>query len=137
MMLLSIAFVAVAALVASASAHAVSCRGEVACPLNDGQLIDLLVQFQKLQKQGKGSRYYKPGVQIACADGPGASMCAFYQRGAGGNVNTAAKLVQSLLDRKCSRCGSFHPARRDVSKGELVINLVTRACCEGNCICPR
>ncbi|KAK2596163.1 hypothetical protein QQS21_006440 [Conoideocrella luteorostrata] len=76
-------------------------------------------------------------VQLACAQGKYASICAFYQNGASGTANEAAGQLQGLVDHKCSQCGSI-PTQpgNDVSKGELTVNIVSAPCCKGNCVCP-
>ncbi|KAM4062184.1 kp4 domain-containing protein [Hirsutella rhossiliensis] len=132
-----VSLAALATLIASAAALGINCRGSDACPLNDAKLSEILVQVKQLQAQGKGTHHYKPGVQLACAQGKHASMCASYQRGAGGSADRAVELIQGLIDHKCQQCGSI-PTQpgNDVSKGELTVNIVSAPCCKGNCHCP-
>ncbi|OAA38378.1 Killer toxin, Kp4/SMK-like, core [Metarhizium rileyi] len=127
----------IATFVATAVALGINCRGSGACNLNDAKLGDVLTQVKQIQAQGNGGHHYSTGVQIACAQGQYSSVCAFYQNGASGNANDAARQLQGLIDHKCSQCGSI-PTQpgNDVSKGELTVNIVSAPCCKGNCACP-
>ncbi|PHH60621.1 hypothetical protein CDD81_1411 [Ophiocordyceps australis] len=127
----------VASLIATASALGINCRGSGACNINDASLSDVLTQVRQIQARGQGGHYYSTGVQLACAQGKYASICAFYQSGASGTADRAAELLQGLINHKCTQCGSI-PTQpgNDVSKGELTVNIVSRPCCHGTCQCP-
>lgn len=103
----------------------INCRGSGGCNFNDAKLSDVLTQVKQIQAQGNGGRHYNTGVQLACASGQYASICAFYQNGASGDANRAAELLQGLVDHGCSQCGS-NPTNpgNDVSKGELTVKYV-------------
>ncbi|QPG95658.1 hypothetical protein C2857_001585 [Epichloe festucae Fl1] len=132
-----VSFAIVATLISSAAALGINCRGSGGCTFNTAQLSDVLTQVKQIQAQGKGNHHYNTGVQLACAQGQYASVCAFYQSGASGTANDAAGQLQRLIDHGCGQCGSI-PTQpgNDVKKGQLTVNIVGAPCCKGNCACP-
>ncbi|KAK3181606.1 hypothetical protein K4F52_007161 [Lecanicillium sp. MT-2017a] len=132
-----VSFAIFSTVIATAAALGINCRGSGACNLNNASLKEVLTQVKQMQASGNGGHQYSTGVQLACAQGQYASICAYYQNGASGNADRAAQLLQGLIDHGCSQCGS-NPTEpgNDVSKGELTVNVVSNPCCKGNCHCP-
>lgn len=62
---------------------------------------------------------------------PSAGICAFFQNGASGNLQTASNLVAELQQHNCVNCGSVATTDGgDISNGELTVNYVDNpGCC--------
>ncbi|TQV90465.1 hypothetical protein V2A60_010455 [Cordyceps javanica] len=121
----------------SATALGINCRGSGFCTINNGASLQVVHdQVGNLVASGGGDRRFNSGDQIACSHGSQGSFCAFYQNGASGSAKDAYNQIQQLLDHGCRGCGSV-PTQpgNDVSKGELTVNYVSNACCEGDCHC--
>ncbi|ATY60061.1 Killer toxin, Kp4 [Cordyceps militaris CM01] len=107
----------------------INCRGSGFCPSDGaaGNLINLKAIVDGIADRGRG---YATGQQIACTG----SLCAFFQNGASGTAGQASALLQQLLDHGCKKCGSV-PTQpgNDVSRGELTVNIVGDAHCQGAC----
>ncbi|EGX95195.1 Killer toxin, Kp4/SMK-like, core [Cordyceps militaris CM01] len=112
-----------------AAALGINCRGSGVCNFNDASLQVVHDQVGALIAGGGGDRRFNSG-------GSQGSICAFYQNGASGTARDAYGQLQQLLDHKCRACGSV-PTQpgNDVSKGELTVNFVSKACCGGSCHC--
>lgn len=113
----------------SVSALGINCRGSGFCPSDGaaGNLINLKAIVDGIQDRG---RHYDTGKQIACTG----SLCAFYQKGASGNAGDVSRQLQQLLDHGCKKCGSV-PTQpgNNVDNGELTVNIVSHADCQGAC----
>ncbi|KAM0189140.1 hypothetical protein ACHAPI_010158 [Fusarium lateritium] len=115
----------------------INCRGSGFCDLTfDASIQDVQDQIGILVADGQGDRHFDTGAQIACTHGSQGSICAFYQSGASGSARDAFGHIQQIIDHKCSLCGSV-PTQpgNNVDNGQLTVNFVSDACCEGNCHC--
>ncbi|TQV90464.1 hypothetical protein V2A60_010454 [Cordyceps javanica] len=118
-----------AAILSTATALGINCRGSGLCPSDGaaGNLINLKAIVDNISDR---NRHYNTGQQIACTG----SLCAFYQNGASGSAGQTSEFLQQLLDHGCKKCGSV-PTQpgNDVSKGELTVNVVGNPSCQGAC----
>ncbi|EWG41398.1 hypothetical protein FVEG_03525 [Fusarium verticillioides 7600] len=128
---------AISALLSTASALGINCRGSGFCNINNASLNDVLTQAKQLVARGQGDHFWPEHVQIACASGQYGSICAFFQNGASGTTTRAIDLIQGIIDHGCTQCGSIptNPGN-NVDSGELTVNYVQNPCCNGNCYCP-
>ncbi|KAH7263802.1 killer toxin Kp4/SMK [Fusarium tricinctum] len=115
----------------------INCRGSGFCDLTFGSSIqDIQDQVGIIVADGQGDRHFDTGAQIACTQGNQGSICAFYQSGASGSAKDAFGHIQQIIDHKCSLCGSVPTQEgNNVDDGQLTVNFVSDACCEGNCHC--